>query len=173
VRDDSGYVRYIAEARATLLSAFRPGGGSLDRRVNCHCVSLPRWVSAGWNTRCGTSLVLSCTRGAAHSRGYKHVERERERERERTQSSSAASLARTPLRVALEFPFIEARRESRCTTGGRSYALMCQAVECLSPVYMPMWPLGESLGAVHVMAWPPEERLSSVGAWLAARRGPC
>jgi hypothetical protein len=48
--------------------------------------------------------------------------------------------------------------------GGRSYVLTCPAVECLSPVYMPTWSLGESLGAVHVMAWPPEERLSSVGA---------
>jgi hypothetical protein len=48
-------------------------GGSLDRRVNCRCVSLPRWVGVGWNTRGGTSLVLSCTRGAARSRGYKRV----------------------------------------------------------------------------------------------------
>jgi hypothetical protein len=53
--------------------------------------------------------------------------------------------------------------------GGRSYVLTCPAVECLSPVYMPMWPSGESLGAVHVMAWPSEERLSPVGAQLAAR----
>jgi hypothetical protein len=53
--------------------------------------------------------------------------------------------------------------------GGHSYVLTCLAVECLSPVYMPMWPLGESLGAVHVMASPPEERLSPVGAQLAAR----
>jgi hypothetical protein len=29
---------------------FDPGG-SLDRRVNCHCVSQPRWVDARWNTR--------------------------------------------------------------------------------------------------------------------------
>jgi hypothetical protein len=42
--------------------------------------------------------------------------------------------------------------------GGHSYALTCPAVERLSPVYMPTWPLGESLGAVHVMAWLPEER---------------
>jgi hypothetical protein len=34
----------------TLLSAFRPGG-SLDRRVNCRCVSHPRWVGARRNTR--------------------------------------------------------------------------------------------------------------------------
>jgi hypothetical protein len=29
---------------------FDPGG-SLDRRVNCHHVSQPRWVGARWNTR--------------------------------------------------------------------------------------------------------------------------
>jgi hypothetical protein len=44
--------------------------------------------------------------------------------------------------------------------GGRSYALTCPAVGCLSPVSMPTWPSRESLGAVHVMAWPPEEHLS-------------
>jgi hypothetical protein len=31
---------------------FDPGG-SLDRRVNCRCVSQPRWVGARWNTRGG------------------------------------------------------------------------------------------------------------------------
>jgi hypothetical protein len=30
--------------------SFDPGG-SLDRRVNCRCVSQPRWVGARWNTR--------------------------------------------------------------------------------------------------------------------------
>jgi hypothetical protein len=49
--------------------------------------------------------------------GVTSVSREGERERG-TQSSFAASLVRTPLRVALDSPFIEARRESRCTTGG-------------------------------------------------------
>jgi hypothetical protein len=29
---------------------FDPGG-SLDRRVNCCCMSQPRWVGARWNTR--------------------------------------------------------------------------------------------------------------------------
>jgi hypothetical protein len=29
---------------------FDPGG-SLDRRVNCCCVSQPRWIGARWNTR--------------------------------------------------------------------------------------------------------------------------
>jgi hypothetical protein len=44
---------------------------------DCRCVSLPIWIGAGWNTRCGASLVLSCTRGITRSRGYKHVARGR------------------------------------------------------------------------------------------------
>jgi hypothetical protein len=35
---------------------FDPGG-SLDRRVNCRCVSQPRWVGARWNTRGGGGTV--------------------------------------------------------------------------------------------------------------------
>ena len=66
VYTDHKSLKYIAVGVST-------PGGSLDRRVNCRCVSLPRWVGAGWNTRCGTSLVLSYTRGAARSRGYKRV----------------------------------------------------------------------------------------------------
>jgi hypothetical protein len=31
---------------------FDPGG-SLDRRVNCRCVSQPRWVGARWDTKGG------------------------------------------------------------------------------------------------------------------------
>jgi hypothetical protein len=69
-------------------------------------------------------------------------------------------------------PFYRGKERVQVYNGGRSYALMCPAVECLSPVYMPTWLLGESLGAVHVMAWPPAERLSPVGAQLVARRGP-
>jgi hypothetical protein len=83
--------------------------------------------------------------------------------------------ANPSLRVALDFPFYRGKERVQVYNGGggRSYALTCPAVECLSPVYMPTWPLGESLGAVHVMAWLPEERLSPIGAQLAARRGPC
>jgi hypothetical protein len=66
-------------------------------------------------------------------------------------------------------PFYRGKERVQVYNGGRSYVLTCPAVECLSPVYMPMWPSGESLGAVHVMAWPSEERLSPIGAQLAAR----
>jgi hypothetical protein len=62
---------------------FDPGG-SLDRRVNCRCVSQPRWVGARWNTRGkkGESrLVLSCAQGGcACSRRLQAFARERERE---------------------------------------------------------------------------------------------
>jgi hypothetical protein len=34
----------------TVVGVSTPGG-PLDRRVNCRCVSQPRWVSARWNTR--------------------------------------------------------------------------------------------------------------------------
>jgi hypothetical protein len=60
--------------------------GSLDRRVNCRCVSQPRWVGARQNTRGETvrgnrSLVLSCAQGGcACSRGLQAFARERESE---------------------------------------------------------------------------------------------
>jgi hypothetical protein len=70
-------------------------------------------------------------------------------------------------------PFYRDKERVQTYNGGRSYALTCPAVECLSPVYMPTWSLGESLDLVHVMAWPLEERLSPVGAQLAVRQGSC
>jgi hypothetical protein len=39
-----------APTRRANCRRFDPGG-SLDRRVNCRCVSQPRWVGARWNTR--------------------------------------------------------------------------------------------------------------------------
>jgi hypothetical protein len=59
-------------------------GGSLDRRVNCHCVSQPRWVGARWNTRGKTvrgnrGLMLSCAQSrCACSRGLQAFAWERE-----------------------------------------------------------------------------------------------
>jgi hypothetical protein len=59
--------------------------GSLDRRVNCRCVSQPRWVGARRNTRGKTvrgnsGLVLSCAQGGcACSRGLQAFAWERER----------------------------------------------------------------------------------------------
>jgi hypothetical protein len=92
---------------------FDPGG-SLDRRVNCRCVSQPIWVGARRNTKGGNhGLVLSCARvGALAVGGYK-----RSRGRERA-CSSARPPARPPFRMrALDLPFIDVRRGSRCTMG--------------------------------------------------------
>jgi hypothetical protein len=63
---------------------FDPGG-SLDRRVNCRCVSQPRWDGARRSTRGNDKgnhgLVLSCAQGGcACSRGLQAFARERERE---------------------------------------------------------------------------------------------
>jgi hypothetical protein len=65
---------------------FDPGG-SLDRRVNCRCVSQPRWVGArqrhkGAKIVRGTrGLVLSCFQGGcACSRGLQAFAGERERQ---------------------------------------------------------------------------------------------
>jgi hypothetical protein len=59
--------------------------GSMDRRVNCRCVSQPRWVGVRWSTRGNNKgnrgLVLSCAQGGcACSRGLQAFARERERE---------------------------------------------------------------------------------------------
>jgi hypothetical protein len=103
---------------------FDPGG-SLDRRVNCRCVSQPRWVGARRNTRGGNSkgkLRPSCCPApradALAVGGYKRS-RGRERERGRKPCASARSPARPPSRTrALDLPFIDVRRGPRCTMGG-------------------------------------------------------
>jgi hypothetical protein len=101
---------------------FDPGG-SLDRRVNCRCLSQPRWVGARQNTRGETvrgnrGLVLSCAQGGcAYSRGLQVFARGRERERE--PCASARSPARPPSRTrALDLPFIDVKKGPRCTMGG-------------------------------------------------------
>jgi hypothetical protein len=59
---------------------FDPGG-SLDRRVNCRCVPLPRWVGARRNTegRNPRLRVVLRQSGCACSRGLQAFARERER----------------------------------------------------------------------------------------------
>jgi hypothetical protein len=97
---------------------FDPGG-SLDRRVNCRCVSQPGWVGARRNTRGRKGNRDSCCPApradALAVGGYK---RSRGRERERAYPS-----ARPPTRPpshtrALDLPFIDVRRGPRCTMGG-------------------------------------------------------
>jgi hypothetical protein len=96
---------------------FDPGG-SLDRRVNCRCVSQPRWVGARRSTRGNNKgnrdLVLSYAQGGcACSRGLQAFARERERS-----CAPARPPARPPSRTrALDLPFIDVRRRPRCTMG--------------------------------------------------------
>jgi hypothetical protein len=153
---------------------FDPGG-SLDRRVNCRCVSQPRWVGARRNTRGktvrGNGLVLSYTQGGcACSRGLQAFTRERERE----PCALARSPARPPSRTrALDLPFIDVRRGPRCTMGGCSNVLTCLAEGSQSPMYMPSWLSERFWHSVHVMSWPSEECLSPVGAHLSGLSDPC
>jgi hypothetical protein len=78
---------------------FDPGG-SLDRRVNCRCVSQPRWVGARWNTRGNKReprLTLSCAQGGcACSRGLQAFTREGESVSVSPSSRAATSFVRGP-----------------------------------------------------------------------------
>jgi hypothetical protein len=51
--------------------------------------------------------------------------------------------------------------------------LMCLAVKCLSPVYMPTWLSERCLSPVYAITWPSEKCLSPVEAQLAMRLGSC
>jgi hypothetical protein len=100
---------------------FDPGG-SLDRRVNCHHVSQPRWVGARQNTKGGESakgkpaaFVLSCAQvGCACSRGLQAFAWESERETVRQPVLPRGQPLRTR---ALDLPFIGVRRGPKCTMG--------------------------------------------------------
>jgi hypothetical protein len=86
-----------------------PGDPRPSRPVN---LSLRAPAQMGWRKmehKGGMWLVLSRT-GGARSRGYKRRERERA-------CSFACSPRATPHRKALDLPFIDARRGSRCTMG--------------------------------------------------------
>jgi hypothetical protein len=95
-------------------------GGSLDRRVN---LSLRVPAQMGWREmehKGGKrGSCYPAPGGYARSRGYKRS-RGRERERERACSSARSSPARPSHMKALDLPFIDARRGSRCTMGGCS-----------------------------------------------------
>jgi hypothetical protein len=100
---------------------FDPGG-SLDRRVNCRCVSQPRWVGARRNTRGETvrgNAASCCPAPRADALVVGGYKRSRGRETEREPCASARSPARPPSCTrALDLPFIDVRRGPRCTMGG-------------------------------------------------------
>jgi hypothetical protein len=104
---------------ARQLSAFRPRGVPRPTSKNCRCVSQPRWVGARWNTRGeNRGSCYPALRADALAVGVTSV-REGERERESVRAcSSARPPVRPPSRMrALDLPFIDARRGSRCTMG--------------------------------------------------------
>jgi hypothetical protein len=151
--------------------------GSLDRRVNCRCVSQPRWVGARRNTRgktvrgnCG--LVLSCAQGGcACSRGLQAFVWERERARALCvgPSSHAATLSYESPRPS----FYRCKERAQMYNGGCSNVLTCLAEESQSPMYMPTWLLERRCCPVHVMSWSSEERLSPVEVQLSGLSDPC
>jgi hypothetical protein len=152
----------------TFIVGVSTPGGSLDRRVNCRCVSQPRWVGARRNTRgktvrgnCG--LVLSCVQGGcACSRGLQAFAWERER---------ARALRVGPFSHAATFSyegpgpsFYICKEKAQVYNGGCSNVLTCLAERSQSPKYMPTWLLERCCCPVHVMSWPSEERLSPIVA---------
>jgi hypothetical protein len=107
-------------------------GGSLDRRVNCRCVSQPRWVGARRNTKGGKTAKGNpqpscCPAPRADALAVGGYKRSRGRERD---CPLARSLVRPPSRTrALVLPFIDVRRGPRCTMGVYQCANMSSRVE--------------------------------------------
>jgi hypothetical protein len=97
---------------------FDPGG-SLDRRVNCRCVSQPRWVGAKWDTKGGRTVrgnrslrvVLRPGRMDALAVGGYKRSRGRERERGREPYASARSPARPTFPYESPGPSFYRRKE--------------------------------------------------------------
>ena len=101
---------------------FDPGG-SLDRRVNCRCVSQLRWVGARQSTKGGRNRQRgnprpSCCpapRSGALAVGVTSV---RVGERESLMRRPVPPRGQPSRTRALDLPFIGVRRGSRCTMGG-------------------------------------------------------
>jgi hypothetical protein len=92
-----------------------PGGPWTDELI-CRCASQPRWVDARWNTRGGKrGSCYPAPGGCARSRGYR---RSRARESEPVRQLVLPRDPPLPRMKALDLPFIDARRGSRCTMGG-------------------------------------------------------
>jgi hypothetical protein len=97
---------------------FDPGG-SLDRRVNCRCVPQPRWVGARRNTRRGRTSASCCPAPRVDALAIGGYKRSRGREREPVRQPVLPRGQPPPPRTrALDIPFIDVRRGSKCTMGG-------------------------------------------------------
>jgi hypothetical protein len=146
--------------------------GSLDRRVNCRCVSQPRWVGARWNTRGNKkgNRGSCCPAPRADALAVGGYKRSRGRE----------SLSVSPFSHAATFSyegpgpsFYRCKEKAQVYNGGCSNVLTCPAGRSQSPMYMPTWLSKMCWCPVHVMSWPSEERLNPVEAQLSGLSGPC
>jgi hypothetical protein len=151
---------------------FDPGG-SLDRRVNCRCVSQPRWVGARRNTRGNKrgnrgSCCPAPRADALAVGGYKHS-----RERERASFVSPSSRAATFSYEGPRPSFYRCKERAQVYNGGCSNVLTCLAERSQSPMYMPTWLSERCWCPVHVMSWPSKERLNPVEAQLSGLSDPC
>jgi hypothetical protein len=157
---------------------FDPGG-SLDRRVNCRCVSQPRWVGARRNTKGGETTKGNprpscCPAPRADALAVGGYKRSRGREREREPCASARSPARSTFPYESPRPSFYRRKErAQVYNGGCSNVLTCLAERSQSPKYMPSWLSERFWRPIHVMSWPSEERLSPVEVQLSELSDPC
>jgi hypothetical protein len=149
---------------------FDPGG-SLDQRVNCRCVSQPRWVGARWNTR-GKSRGSCYPAPRADALAVGGYKRSRGRERE-SLFVSPSSRASAFLYEGPGPSFYRCKERVQVYNGECSNMLTCLAERSQNPMYMPTWLLERCWCPVHVMSWPSEERLSPVEAQLSGLSGPC
>jgi hypothetical protein len=129
--------------------------GSLDRRVNCRCVSQPRWVGArritrGKIVRGNHGLVLSCAQGGcASSRGLQAFAWERESV---SLCVSPSSRAATFSYESPEPSFYRCKERAQVYNGGCSNVLTCLAKGSQSPMYMSSWLSERCCCPVHVMS---------------------
>jgi hypothetical protein len=101
---------------------FDPGG-SLDRRVNCRCVSQPRWVGARRNTKGGETAKGNprpscCPAPRADALAVGGYKRSRGRESESLVRRPVLPRGQPSRTRALDLPFIDVRRGPKCTMGG-------------------------------------------------------
>jgi hypothetical protein len=151
--------------------------GSLDRRVNCRCVSQPRWVGARQNTKGGRTAKgkprpSCCPAPRADALAVGGYKRSRGRERERLSASPFSRVATS----SYESPgpsFYWRKERAQVYNGGCSNVLTCLAERSQSPKYMPSWLSERFWRPVHVMSWPSEERLSPVEGQLSGLSDPC
>jgi hypothetical protein len=124
----------------------------LDRRVNCRCVSQPRWVSTRRNTRGSKkgNHGSCCPAPRADALAVGGYKRSRGRERER--------LSVSPFSRAATFPyegpgpsFYSCKEKAQVYNGGCRNVLTCLEERSQSPIYMPTWLSERCCCHVHVM----------------------